>query len=182
MQLGLHPLYRLYETADGWVCIAATKDEQWRGLLDALGEPSVGDDPRFGDASARAAHRQELDEVLEPLFRRQASADVFAALDGHGVPCEIADPDFARHAFDDPEMRERGLLVEQHHPKLGRFEHSAPPSPFRTRPDGSGGHLPWSVSTPARSCVSTTSTTTRSRSCWPVKPYSKICGSTDRAA
>jgi crotonobetainyl-CoA:carnitine CoA-transferase CaiB-like acyl-CoA transferase len=123
MQLGVHPLYRLYQTADGWVCIAATKDGQWHGLLDALGEPTVGDDPRFGNASARAAHRHELDEVLEPLFRRQASADVFAALDRHGVPCEIADPDFARHAFDDPEMRERGLLVEQHHPKLGRFEH-----------------------------------------------------------
>jgi crotonobetainyl-CoA:carnitine CoA-transferase CaiB-like acyl-CoA transferase len=123
MQLGVHPLYRLYETADGWVCIAATKDGQWLALLDALGEPTVGDDPRFGDASARAAHRHELDEVLEPLFRRQASADVFAALDGHGVPCEIADPDYSRHVFDDPEMRERGLLVEQHHPKLGRFEH-----------------------------------------------------------
>ena len=40
----------------------------------------VRDDPRFSDASARAAHRHELDEVLEPLFRRQASADVFAAL------------------------------------------------------------------------------------------------------
>jgi crotonobetainyl-CoA:carnitine CoA-transferase CaiB-like acyl-CoA transferase len=123
MQLGVDPLYRLYQTADGWVCIAATKDGQWYGLLDALGEPTVGDDPRFSDAFARAAHRHELDEVLEPLFRRQASADVFAALDRHGVPCEIADPDFARHAFDDPEMRERGLLVEQHHPKLGRFEH-----------------------------------------------------------
>jgi crotonobetainyl-CoA:carnitine CoA-transferase CaiB-like acyl-CoA transferase len=123
MQLGLHPLYRLYQTADGWVCIAATKDEHWRGLLGALGHASVGDDPRFGDASGRAAHRQELDELLEPLFRKGTAADVFAALDEHGVPCEIADPEFSRRAFDDPEMRELGLLVEQQHPKLGRFEH-----------------------------------------------------------
>ncbi|HWF20750.1 MAG TPA: CoA transferase [Acidimicrobiales bacterium] len=123
MQLGLHPLYRLYQTADSWVCIAATKDEHWRSLLDALGHTSVGDDPRFGDASGRAAHRQELDELLEPLFRERTAADVFAVLDENGVPCEIADPEFSRHAFDDPEMRELGLLVEQHHPKLGRFEH-----------------------------------------------------------
>ncbi|HEX3567111.1 MAG TPA: CoA transferase [Acidimicrobiales bacterium] len=123
MQLGLHPLYRLYQTTDGWVCIAATKDEHWRGLLDALGQPGVGDDPRFGDAPGRAAHRQELDELLEPLFRRRTAAEVFAALDEHGVPCEIADPEFSRRAFDDPEMRELGLLVEQQHPKLGRFEH-----------------------------------------------------------
>jgi crotonobetainyl-CoA:carnitine CoA-transferase CaiB-like acyl-CoA transferase len=123
MQLGLHPLYRLYRTADGWVCIAATKDEHWRGLLAALGPTDVGDDPRFGDAPSRGAHRHELDEVLEPLFRARSATDVFAALDHHGVPCEIADPEFSRRAFDDPEMRELGLLVEQHHPKLGRFEH-----------------------------------------------------------
>ena len=45
MQLGLHPLYRLYQTADGWVCIAATKDGHWRGLLEAFGRTGVGDDP-----------------------------------------------------------------------------------------------------------------------------------------
>jgi crotonobetainyl-CoA:carnitine CoA-transferase CaiB-like acyl-CoA transferase len=123
MQLGLHALYRLYQTADGWVCIVATRDEHWLGLLDALGPTGADDDPRFGDAAGRAAHRRELDELLEPLFEGRTSADVFAALDQHGVPCEIADPDFARHAFDDPDMRELGLLVEQQHPKLGRFEH-----------------------------------------------------------
>jgi crotonobetainyl-CoA:carnitine CoA-transferase CaiB-like acyl-CoA transferase len=123
MQLGLHPLYRLYQTADGWVCIAAVTEEHWHGLVEALGERRVADDPRFGDAAGRTAHRHELDEALEPLFRGQPSADVFAALDGNGVPCEIADPEFSLHVFDDPEMREHELLVEQQHPKLGRFEH-----------------------------------------------------------
>ncbi|MGA8369632.1 MAG: CoA transferase [Acidimicrobiales bacterium] len=123
LQLGLHPLYRLYQTADGWVCIAATGDEHWRGLLGALGEPALGEDPRFADAAARAAHRLELDEALEPVFVRRLSAEVFAALDRHAVPCEIADPRFSLQVFDDPEMRKLGLVVEQQHPKLGRFEH-----------------------------------------------------------
>ncbi|HEX4218247.1 MAG TPA: CoA transferase [Acidimicrobiales bacterium] len=123
MQLGLGPLYRLYETSDGWVCIAATTEGQWKGLLDALGQPAIGDDPRFADASARGRHRPELDAVLEPLFRHRTSAELFDALDGHGVPSEIADPEFSRRVFDDPEMREHGLLVEQQHPKLGKFEH-----------------------------------------------------------
>ena len=29
LQLGFHSLYRLYETADGWICIAAVTDEHW---------------------------------------------------------------------------------------------------------------------------------------------------------
>jgi crotonobetainyl-CoA:carnitine CoA-transferase CaiB-like acyl-CoA transferase len=123
MQLGLDPLYRLYETSDGWVCIAVTNDGQWKGLVNALGEPAIGDDPRFADALARGSHRHELDTVLEPLFAQRTSADIFGALDGHGVPCEIADPEFSLGVFDDPEMREHGLVVEQEHPKLGRFEH-----------------------------------------------------------
>ena len=39
------------------------------------------------------------------------------------MPCEIADPRFSLQVFDDPEMRKLGLVVEQQHPKLGRFEH-----------------------------------------------------------
>ena len=38
--------------------------------------------------------------------------DLFERLDAHGVPCEIADPDFAAGVFDDPEMRARGLVVD----------------------------------------------------------------------
>jgi crotonobetainyl-CoA:carnitine CoA-transferase CaiB-like acyl-CoA transferase len=123
MQLGLHPLYRLYETADWWMCIAALSGDHWVGLLDALGEATLAEDPRFADAAARAAHADELATLLEPLFRQRNAHDLFEALDGRGVPCEIADPDFSSGIYDDPEMQARGLVVEQQHPKLGRFDH-----------------------------------------------------------
>jgi crotonobetainyl-CoA:carnitine CoA-transferase CaiB-like acyl-CoA transferase len=123
MQLGLHPLYRLYETADGWMCIAAVTGDHWVGLLDALGQAAVAEDPQFADAAARAAHADELATFLEPLFRQRSARDLFEALDGRGVPCEIADPDFSSGIYEDPEMQARGLVVEQQHPKLGRFDH-----------------------------------------------------------
>jgi crotonobetainyl-CoA:carnitine CoA-transferase CaiB-like acyl-CoA transferase len=123
MQLGLHPLYRLYETADGWMCIAAFTEAHWTGLIDALGQTSVADDPRFVDAPGRTEHGRELSALLEPYFRHRESRDLFDALDGRGVPCEIADPDFSSRIFDDPAMRDLGLIVEQQHPKVGRFDH-----------------------------------------------------------
>jgi crotonobetainyl-CoA:carnitine CoA-transferase CaiB-like acyl-CoA transferase len=123
MQLGLHPLYRLYETADGWLCLAAIKDSHWRNLLDALEQHPWGADTRFVDAPARTAHADELRELLSPVFKARTSLELFAVLDDHGVPCEIADPDFPRHVFDDPEMQAHGLVVQQQHPKLGSFEH-----------------------------------------------------------
>jgi crotonobetainyl-CoA:carnitine CoA-transferase CaiB-like acyl-CoA transferase len=61
--------------------------------------------------------------VLSRLFATRTSHELFTALDEHDVPCEIANPDFPLHVFDDPEMQAHGLVVTQEHPKLGRFEH-----------------------------------------------------------
>jgi crotonobetainyl-CoA:carnitine CoA-transferase CaiB-like acyl-CoA transferase len=123
MQLGLDALYRLYETADGWLCVAAIAPEHWTALVKALGQPAWADDPRFADAPARAAHRSELEAHLEPIFRSRPARELFGLLDDHGVPCEVADPHFAERFFDDGEARALGLVVEQQHPKLGRFDH-----------------------------------------------------------
>ena len=123
MQLGLDALYRLYQTADGWLCLAAIRPEHWTALLKALGQPLWGDDSRFVDGPSRALHRGDLEALLEPIFRSRPSTELFTTLDDHGVPCEIADGHFAERIFDDEEARSLGLVVEQQHPKLGRFDH-----------------------------------------------------------
>ncbi len=123
MQLGLDALYRLYATADGWVCVAATRNDDYTALLDVFGLAELAHDGRFSDPAGRAANRRELEDVLEPTFRSYTCQQAFDLLDGRGVPCEIADPDFGLGIYDDPEMHEHGLVVEQQHPKLGKFEH-----------------------------------------------------------
>jgi crotonobetainyl-CoA:carnitine CoA-transferase CaiB-like acyl-CoA transferase len=110
MQLGLSPRYRLYETSDGWVCLAALSAEDRAALAAALGVADLPAD-------------DELTDVLEPWFASRTASAAFAALDGHRVPCEIADGDFGVRVHDDPEMQALGLVVKQQHPKLGRFEH-----------------------------------------------------------
>ena len=123
MQLGLSALYRLYETADGWLCLAVVGEDHWRGLVDVIGLPELASDPRFADRAARAGNDRALWDLLEPLFLLRSAHDWFVDLDRHQVPCEVADPDFASRLFDDPDMRSLGLVVSQQHPKLGRFEH-----------------------------------------------------------
>lgn len=123
MQLSLGPLYRLYETADGWLCLAAVTEAQWRALAGALGHPDWAGNPMFAGPAHRQQHRVELEQLLEPVFRSRSSEELFALLDQAGVPCEIPDPEFGRRVHDDPHLAELGLTVRQHHPKLGRFEH-----------------------------------------------------------
>jgi crotonobetainyl-CoA:carnitine CoA-transferase CaiB-like acyl-CoA transferase len=126
MQLGLGPLYRLYQTSDGWACIAAVTDTH----RDAL-------------ATATGLERDTLDAAhLESWFRARSGAEAFAALDGFGVPCELCDDDFGRHIYDDPEMDARGLVVHQQHPKVGRFEHFGKTIHFSDTPERIWGPPP----------------------------------------
>ena len=121
-QLGLSALYRLYETSDGWLCLAAFRDQDWAALGDVIRKPALAADARFSDAPARAAHDDDLARLLAPWFSARTSREAFETLDSRGVPCEIPDPDFALHVFDDPQMRANGLVTQYQHPKVGRFD------------------------------------------------------------
>jgi crotonobetainyl-CoA:carnitine CoA-transferase CaiB-like acyl-CoA transferase len=122
LQLGLTALYRLYETADEWICLAVTNEPQWHALTTALSDFGLADDARFDDSARRLANDAVLAARLEEVLRTRAASEWFALLDGAGVPCEIANPSFGPEAFVDPVMRELGLIVGYPHPKLGHFE------------------------------------------------------------
>jgi crotonobetainyl-CoA:carnitine CoA-transferase CaiB-like acyl-CoA transferase len=122
LQLGLSALYRLYETADGWLCLAVTDQPQWQALVSALPEVGLADDRRFGDPRRRQDNDAALWVLLEEVLKTRTAVEWFERLDEAGVPCEIANPSFGREIFADPVMRELGLIVEHQHPILGRFE------------------------------------------------------------
>jgi crotonobetainyl-CoA:carnitine CoA-transferase CaiB-like acyl-CoA transferase len=122
LQLGLSPLYRLYETADGWLCIAVVDDRQWRDLIDVVGNPSELATVRFLDAAGAPSSGTLVSEVLERRFREHDASTWFKALDTRGVPCEVSTTDYEERIFEDPEMLRLGLVSSQQHPVVGRYD------------------------------------------------------------
>jgi crotonobetainyl-CoA:carnitine CoA-transferase CaiB-like acyl-CoA transferase len=131
LQRGLGPLYRLYETADGWLCVVIPSQDHWERLCGAVGRPELATDARFADADGRVANAGELGELLEETFATKAAADWFGVLDGAGVPCEVAyeSPDDERSSgqsappwFDDPAAQAAGWVTDYDHPIWGRLE------------------------------------------------------------
>src|SRR5690348_1640594 len=47
-----------------WVVIAANHDTLWRRLAALMGQPELGDDPRFATHHARGEHEDLLDEII----------------------------------------------------------------------------------------------------------------------
>ena len=118
---------------DGWVCLAAVTR---RGPAAPWLDRARASTDRFGRGD------DELTDALEPWFASRTASAAFAALDRHGVPCEIADPTSASACYDDPEMRALGLVVKQQHPKLGRFEHFGITIDFSDTPERIWGPPP----------------------------------------
>ena len=124
MQRGMSALYRLYETADGWLCLAAATESHWQALVRALDHAELSTDSRFATERPAPPTTTRLGAVLDAVFAAKSASDWFALLDEHGVPCEISDEEFGRHFFDDDEMIAAGRVVTYDHPELGRFEHA----------------------------------------------------------
>jgi crotonobetainyl-CoA:carnitine CoA-transferase CaiB-like acyl-CoA transferase len=120
-QLGLGALYRLYETKDGWLQLAAVREEHWAALCNVLGRDELAGDARFATAAARAEHRAELTTLLADAFLADHAVNWRRALDGAGVPSEVSVDtlDGESILFDD-ELHALDLVAEYEHPVLGR--------------------------------------------------------------
>ena len=86
-QLGWGPLYRLYRTSDGWLCIACVGDRAWTRLRDALGTHDL-DELAYDDAVGEV-HGPAVIKALESRLGELTTDEAFGVLDASGVPCEV---------------------------------------------------------------------------------------------
>jgi crotonobetainyl-CoA:carnitine CoA-transferase CaiB-like acyl-CoA transferase len=124
-QFGLGPLYRLYETRQGWLCIACVGDDEWRALCAAVERPDLLTDPRNATADARI-HSDALASELEAVFASRTAQEWFGILDAGGVPCEIASEAFLDDWYDDADVVANAFVARYEHPVWGLTEQMGP--------------------------------------------------------
>jgi len=73
--------YGPYATADGSVLFSIQNEREWGRLCtDVLAAPGLASDPRFASNVARVAHRGELQDEIERVFRTRSTEQVTAHL------------------------------------------------------------------------------------------------------
>ncbi|MBI5600563.1 MAG: CoA transferase, partial [Gemmatimonadetes bacterium] len=75
-----------FRTADGYINIAANKQEQWEAVCDVLGLPELKKDPRFEERDTRKKNRKELTPLLEARLAAKPTAAWVAELNAADVP------------------------------------------------------------------------------------------------
>ncbi len=129
--LGYSAGYRLYKTADEYICVAPLNEAHWQALLNATGGSEVAGDARFANEAGRKEHDAALTDIISAAMAERPAKDWFAALDGAGVPCEISDPAFSKWMWrDDSFVRQRQWLVNMAHPVIGHVGHVGVPYDF----------------------------------------------------
>jgi len=118
-QTGTSAGYRIYETAAGWICVAALTQQHWRRLCEVLEQPQLAADSRLATYHGRVDHREEVAAILEPIFRRRTAAQWFTMLDKAGVPCEVCNRGYWRDYLMDPWAIQSGRVVEYFQGDLG---------------------------------------------------------------
>jgi len=128
---GIYP-YRLFETSDDLIFIAAGTDKFWRMLCEELGVPELGTDPRYDTNSKRAGRREELTEALQPIFRTRTSAEWEERLVAKGVPC--ASVKTYMEFFADPQVAAMEMNPVVEHSLIGRLRLIGVPVNFEKTP------------------------------------------------
>lgn len=107
----------MFQTADGYINVAASGDSLWRRFCEAAGARDLLENPDFATVVARAKNRQALIAHLNEIMRRHPSAYWVELLSKAGVPCGPINT--VDQVFADPQVQHLGIAKPISHPKLG---------------------------------------------------------------
>jgi crotonobetainyl-CoA:carnitine CoA-transferase CaiB-like acyl-CoA transferase len=112
--------------------VAVWVDRLWAPFCAAIERPALAQDARFAGRAERLARRAELTALLAEVFRARTVAEWMQRLEAHDVLCAPVN----RYADlpHDPQVIASRMLVEQEHPRAGRFRTLDTPVRFSHTP------------------------------------------------
>lgn len=90
--------------------LAVLSPEHWRAFcLEVIGRPDLLEDERYDTMEGRAAHRAELEPLLEELFAEREAEEWVERLERAGIPCGLV-REF-REVMEHPQLEHNHLVA-----------------------------------------------------------------------
>lgn len=126
------PHRRPYATKDGYICVIALSDDQWRRLFAAIDRPGLIDDPRFATVAARGENIDTVYALLSDALRERTSAEWRERLTAADIPNSPANT--LSDLLVDTYLQETGFFKTEDHASAGRICLTTPPVSFSASP------------------------------------------------
>jgi len=124
--------YQTFKASDGYFALGIGNDGQWRQFCQKAGKSEWAEDLRFITNASRVANRHVLVPLLEQLFCQHEIAYWLSLLEQVGVPCGAINS--IEQILADPQVLERGMVVQVPHPSVGSIRMVASPIKVPTSP------------------------------------------------
>jgi len=109
--------FGVFKCADGYVALVAVHAKLAQGLFRAMGQPDLGQDPRFANRDARVANATLLETTINDWSSELPTAEVVRRLEAEGVPAApVRQPE---DAMRDPRVESRHETMPVEHPDYG---------------------------------------------------------------
>jgi len=110
----------MFQTADGYINIAASGDSLWKKFCEVAGDKDLSSNPDFATQQARSKNRQALIAHLTDVVKSKPSQFWLDGLYKAGVPCGPINT--IDQVFADPQVKHLGIRRPVDHPKIGTFD------------------------------------------------------------
>jgi crotonobetainyl-CoA:carnitine CoA-transferase CaiB-like acyl-CoA transferase len=124
--LGLSATYRLYETAEGWVFLAAPSNRDWLRLAGALSSYGPFDDPAWATEEGRHSADAEVAKALGDAFRQRPAREWETELVAQGVGCVVAEARTMEESYIGEMGRQHGWVATVNSPIFDDYERVGP--------------------------------------------------------
>ena len=137
----------VYPASDGEVLIFCLTEPHWRALARLMGHEELIPKPEYKDHGTRMRIADQVDEMVSTWTRPQHRDDIIRILIETGIPC--APVREVEEVVSDPEVAERGTLMDSTYPTRGDIKIAGSPvkmsaiareETLRARPPELGEH------------------------------------------
>jgi formyl-CoA transferase len=107
----------MFQTADGYINVAASGDSLWKKFCEAAGAKDLLTNPDYATPAARVKNRKELNTRLAEVIRKHPNDYWVDLMYKVGVPCGPINT--IDKVFADPQVQHLGIARPVDHPKYG---------------------------------------------------------------
>ena len=130
--------WKIMDTADGHILAVCVEEDQWRRLVEFMGDPEWAHEEIFQDRLARGRNADAVSALMQEWVSGWKTQDLYHEAQRRRIP--FAAVNEMKDLYANEHLAERGFFVELEQPGLGRIKMPGAPSKY-----ASG----WSIRTPA---------------------------------